>query len=764
MDPLIKAEAGPLKSYCALEDMLHILFPLSELFPSMLGALTQKNPLLTAFKCLQQEGLYLSESGKWSPGSEGEVADFLNYLVHKVDPLVDSGTFKSSRWWTSVYAIQAVGDAGGRCRPDLVLISSSNTSYPPKLPLATMRNANSLVRKQLMGRLSFVGAAQDQCLSIWGFSFTLLYMDQGGSIITFELNFHQQPTLFLHLLLGFSHGSDKCLGYNTGANPNYVCVSALGHKNMMATSVSGQVPVKVLHRDGSISNSLIVDQALSDWPPLKAPEGRAPPNTHIQRGLQTGDLQLYLKILKNKVSEDSDQDDHYFGLKSGDIQKLQELVKSKLSTVNHEEETLDVAEGTLDEVMVIQQLSKEGRQVGNRNHVLERTLYEMKDADAKEKDNIKKWLNPKFTSMFTRSDTTFHKYWTCGRVNGLSVFLENNISEYFAFIIPYFKRLCKVLFGSTLFLSKRFVEAGPPPFFILLHVFHDNILNILREALEEIQCNETWKDLRRPFSRPSGFVHYLDLWRSNDKQFAFQAPLVLSYVSCTKGTSGSMASTCALNMHLGCAKSCAWYCKGKLREILTHQNGYLERQGLLVEENLDNHYGPLYPFQEESIGYAMEDIQKNIFAFIPLRQPEQKDLEPGEAAGSSNYPNAISLNDNNDKRVEILHSTAETDCFLCNPAHAKHIICKPKKIFSNAQKENRIYNEIWTGKWWHAIQADLPKGAALLPVMISTDKTQLTQFSDSKCVYPVYLTLGNINHRHATHCERKVIQSAKTIL
>jgi hypothetical protein len=30
------------------------------------------------------------------------------------------------------------------------------------------------------------------------------------------------------------------------------------------------------------------------------------------------------------------------------------------------------------------------------------------------------------------------------------------------------------------------------------------------------------------------------------------------------------------------------------------------------------------------------------------------------------------------------------------------------------------------------------------PVIIATDKTQLTQFSGSKSAYPVYLTLGNI--------------------
>lgn len=38
----------------------------------------------------------------------------------------------------------------------------------------------------------------------------------------------------------------------------------------------------------------------------------------------------------------------------------------------------------------------------------------------------------------------------------------------------------------------------------------------------------------------------------------------------------------------------------------------------------------------------------------------------------------------------------------------------------------------------------MPEGAAIAPVILATDKTQLTQFSGNKCAYPVYLTLGNI--------------------
>ncbi|OJA08036.1 hypothetical protein AZE42_12446 [Rhizopogon vesiculosus] len=53
---------------------------------------------------------------------------------------------------------------------------------------------------------------------------------------------------------------------------------------------------------------------------------------------------------------------------------------------------------------------------------------------------------------------------------------------------------------------------------------------------------------------------------------------------------------------------------------------------------------------------------------------------------------------------------------------------------------------MWTGDWWHTVQDLLPEGTTVAPVIISTDKTQLMQFSGNKSAYPVYLTLGNIPH------------------
>lgn len=45
---------------------------------------------------------------------------------------------------------------------------------------------------------------------------------------------------------------------------------------------------------------------------------------------------------------------------------------------------------------------------------------------------------------------------------------------------------------------------------------------------------------------------------------------------------------------------------------------------------------------------------------------------------------------------------------LGNPAHAKDIVYIPKKVFSHSERDNRVYNEMWTGKWWASVQVSSP--------------------------------------------------------
>lgn len=47
----------------------------------------------------------------------------------------------------------------------------------------------------------------------------------------------------------------------------------------------------------------------------------------------------------------------------------------------------------------------------------------------------------------------------------------------------------------------------------------------------------------------------------------------------------------------------------------------------------------------------------------------------------------------------------------------------------------------------HKLKEDLPEGATVAPVILASDKTQLTVFSGDKQAWPVYLTIGNIDKK-----------------
>ncbi|KAI1789302.1 hypothetical protein LXA43DRAFT_974334 [Ganoderma leucocontextum] len=81
-----------------------------------------------------------------------------------------------------------------------------------------------------------------------------------------------------------------------------------------------------------------------------------------------------------------------------------------------------------------------------------------------------------------------------------------------------------------------------------------------------------------------------------------------------------------------------------------------------------------------------------------------------------------------------------------DPEFAPLLLLIPEKHYADSTKTERVYFDMHTGKWWWATQEELEKtkpGATVIPVIISSDKTQLTVFRN-KSAYPVYMTLGNL--------------------
>ncbi|KAF8811835.1 hypothetical protein BYT27DRAFT_7208143 [Phlegmacium glaucopus] len=68
----------------------------------------------------------------------------------------------------------------------------------------------------------------------------------------------------------------------------------------------------------------------------------------------------------------------------------------------------------------------------------------------------------------------------------------------------------------------------------------------------------------------------------------------------------------------------------------------------------------------------------------------------------------------------------------------------PCRVYQDEAGTNREYDEMWSADWWWDTQTRLPKGATVAPIILSSDKTNLSRFSGDKVAWPVYLSIGNI--------------------
>ncbi|KZO92696.1 hypothetical protein CALVIDRAFT_487172 [Calocera viscosa TUFC12733] len=79
-----------------------------------------------------------------------------------------------------------------------------------------------------------------------------------------------------------------------------------------------------------------------------------------------------------------------------------------------------------------------------------------------------------------------------------------------------------------------------------------------------------------------------------------------------------------------------------------------------------------------------------------------------------------------------------------DPRFSKDMKFAPEKQYIDELKEYRLLSEMWTGNWWWRLQTRLPAGATIIPLILGSDKTLLTQHSGDRYGYPLYLSIGNL--------------------
>ena len=67
---------------------------------------------------------------------------------------------------------------------------------------------------------------------------------------------------------------------------------------------------------------------------------------------------------------------------------------------------------------------------------------------------------------------------------------------------------------------------------------------------------------------------------------------------------------------------------------------------------------------------------------------------------------------------------------------------EPIKLYDGSGA--RVFNEINSGKWWWRTQQRISAGGTLVPILLASDKTHLTNYSGDKSGWLLYMSIGNI--------------------
>ncbi|KAG1902405.1 uncharacterized protein F5891DRAFT_1127689 [Suillus fuscotomentosus] len=89
------------------------------------------------------------------------------------------------------------------------------------------------------------------------------------------------------------------------------------------------------------------------------------------------------------------------------------------------------------------------------------------------------------------------------------------------------------------------------------------------------------------------------------------------------------------------------------------------------------------------------------------------------------------------KCIKVLYSDPDFTGFL---------VFAPERHYADEDQTVQLFHDMHTGQWWWDTQRALDQrrpGATIIPVIISSNKTQVTMFRN-KSAYSVYLTIGNI--------------------
>ncbi|KZW03090.1 hypothetical protein EXIGLDRAFT_636720, partial [Exidia glandulosa HHB12029] len=149
-------------------------------------------------------------------------------------------------------------------------------------------------------------------------------------------------------------------------------------------------------------------------------------------------------------------------------------------------------------------------------------------------------------------------------------------------------------------------------------------------------------------------------------------------------------------------------------------------------------------------------------SLLGVKNSGQLNSKIDELPGYGTWSYTVVTVDGSETKHELFYRDP-TDCLRAlwaDPAFKDHLSFAPEKHFADAAHTNRLYTDMKTGDWWWQMQGKIPIGSTVVPIIISSDKTELTLFTGGATAYPIYMTIGNI----ADHIRRQPSRHAQVLI
>lgn len=185
-----------------------------------------------------------------------------------------------------------------------------------------------------------------------------------------------------------------------------------------------------------------------------------------------------------------------------------------------------------------------------------------------------------------------------------------------------------------------------------------------------------------------------------------------------------------------------------------HINGYFEKKLARQEVSYNSAYKLFMKIDGLTDGLGSGSWMTGQVDF----QPPEDDMRPfGDSSAAEDESQRRSTTSTPFFYRDIVKAAAY---LIRQPCFSDNMVYSP--IIERNGEGQRMYNEIHTGEWWwetqvssfptfyvlrSSLQEKSPTGATIIPLLISSDETQLTNFSGDKKAWPIYLTIGNIDAR-----------------